>query len=82
MNDTALKSLEELFYQKIMLYNDLLNCFKEERESLVNIDMEKTLGDIQGKGRIKPKNKLYQTGNTITFRVRYRFKIIQRSPHF
>jgi flagellar biosynthesis/type III secretory pathway chaperone len=41
MNDTALKSLEELFYQKIMLYNDLLNCFKEERESLVNIDMEK-----------------------------------------
>lgn len=41
MNDNTLKSLEELFYQKIMLYNDLLNCFKEERESLVNIDMEK-----------------------------------------
>lgn len=41
MNDNTLKSLEELFYQKIMLYHDLLSCFKEEREALVNIEMEK-----------------------------------------
>ena len=40
MNDNKVKSLEELFYQKIMLYDDLLNCFKRERESLMNIDME------------------------------------------
>lgn len=40
MNDNTVKSLEELFYQKIMLYDDLLNCFKRERESLMNIDME------------------------------------------
>ena len=40
MNDNKVKSLEEIFYQKIMLYDDLLNCFKRERESLMNIDME------------------------------------------
>jgi len=40
MNDNTVQSLEKLFYQKIMLYDDLLSCFKREREFLMNIDME------------------------------------------
>ena len=40
MDDTIVQSLEKLFYQKIMLYNDLLDCLKRERESLLNIDLD------------------------------------------
>ena len=40
MDDTIMQSLEKLFYQKIMLYNDLLDCFKKERDSLVNINLD------------------------------------------
>ena len=41
MDDYIIQSLERLFYQKIVLYNDLLDCFKNERESLINIDLDK-----------------------------------------
>jgi len=41
MDDTIMRSLEKLLYQKIMLYNDLLDCFKKEREHLINIDVDK-----------------------------------------
>ena len=40
MDDTIVQSLEKLFYQKILLYNDLLDCFKREKESLLNIDLD------------------------------------------
>jgi hypothetical protein len=40
MDDTIIQLLERLFYNKIMLYNDLLHCFKKERESLLNIDVD------------------------------------------
>lgn len=40
MDDTIMQSLEKLFYQKILLYNDLLDCFKREKESLLNIDLD------------------------------------------
>jgi hypothetical protein len=33
--------IEKLFYKKIMLYNDLLHCFEEERMSLISIDLNK-----------------------------------------
>jgi hypothetical protein len=33
--------IEKKFYEKIMLYNDLLHCFRQESESLINIDLDK-----------------------------------------
>jgi hypothetical protein len=41
MEDHIIGSLERLLHEKIMLYNDLLHCFKEERESLIAIDLDK-----------------------------------------
>ena len=41
MDDSTIESLEKFFYQKIMLYDDLLDCFKKERESLINVDLDK-----------------------------------------
>ncbi len=34
-------TIEKLFYKKIMLYNDLLYCFEEERKSLIAIKINK-----------------------------------------
>jgi len=34
-------TIEKLFYKKIMLYNDLLYCFEEERRSLIAIKINK-----------------------------------------
>ena len=33
--------IEKHLYEKIMLYNDLLHCFRQESESLLNIDLDK-----------------------------------------
>lgn len=33
--------IEKLFFKKIMLYDDLLYCFKAERESLISINLDK-----------------------------------------
>jgi len=41
MEDTTSPVLEELLSGKILLYNDLLRCFMKERESLINIDLDK-----------------------------------------
>lgn len=41
MDDAIIHSLEKLFYKKIMLYNDLLHYFNKEKESLINIDLDK-----------------------------------------
>ena len=41
MDDTVMHSLERLLGKKILLYYDLLHCFKQERESLITIDLDK-----------------------------------------
>ena len=41
METPTVRLIEKLFYQKIMLYHDLLYCFKHERESLINLDLDK-----------------------------------------
>lgn len=41
MEASNVRLIEKLFYKKIMLYNDLLHCFKAERESLIRIDLDK-----------------------------------------
>jgi len=41
MDAITVDTIEKLFYKKIMLYNDLLYCFEEERKSLIKIDLNK-----------------------------------------
>lgn len=41
MEENEVRLIEKLFYKKIMLYNDLLHCLKEERESLISINLDK-----------------------------------------
>ncbi|MBU0986444.1 MAG: flagellar protein FlgN [Proteobacteria bacterium] len=41
MEGTVALMVENLYYQKIMLYNDLLHCLNEERASLIRIDLDK-----------------------------------------
>lgn len=41
MEDTIVQSIEKLICDKILLYNDLLHSFMEERDSLINIDLDK-----------------------------------------
>ncbi len=41
METPNVRLIEKLFYKKIMLYHDLLYCFKHERESLVSLDLDK-----------------------------------------
>ena len=40
MDDHYIYLLEKLFFKKIMLYHDLFNCFKKEKESLITIDLD------------------------------------------
>jgi len=48
MDKTIIQPLEQLFYRKIMLYSDLLDCFKKEREALVHMSLDE-LWSISGK---------------------------------
>ena len=41
MENDVIRLVETLFFKKIMLYNDLLHYFMEERESLISIDLDK-----------------------------------------
>jgi len=41
MENDVIGLVETLFFKKIMLYNNLLHYFKEERESLININVDK-----------------------------------------
>lgn len=40
MEETMAEFLEKSLYEKIFLYNDLLLCFKKEKEALANMDMD------------------------------------------
>ena len=37
---TSIQTLEDLFYEKILLYQDLVECLKKERDILINTDMD------------------------------------------
>ncbi len=52
MNTFTIDTIEKLFYKKIMLYNDLLYCFEEERKSLIRIDLNKLWGLSKEKDEI------------------------------
>ena len=41
MEEPIASLIEKMFYRKIMLYNDLLNNFYKERESLININLDR-----------------------------------------
>lgn len=41
MEETMVGFLEKSLYEKIFLYNDLLLCFKKEKEALVNMDIDR-----------------------------------------
>jgi flagellar biosynthesis/type III secretory pathway chaperone len=40
MDERIIQALENLIYEKIILYNDLLRCLEKERETLIKIDMD------------------------------------------
>jgi flagellar biosynthesis/type III secretory pathway chaperone len=40
MEEAIVEFLEKNLYEKIFLYNDLLLCFKKEKDALVNMDMD------------------------------------------
>jgi len=40
MEEAMAEFLEKSLYEKIFLYNDLLLCFKKEKEALANVDMD------------------------------------------
>jgi len=52
MEAFTVDTIEKLFYKKIMLYNDLLYCFEEERKSLIRIDLKKLWGLSKEKDEI------------------------------
>ena len=52
MEALTVDTIEKLFYKKIMLYNDLLYCFEEERKSLIRIDLNKLWGLSKEKDEI------------------------------
>jgi hypothetical protein len=52
MKALTIDTIEKLFYKKIMLYNDLLYCFEEERKSLIRIDLNKLWGLSKEKDEI------------------------------
>jgi len=52
MEAFTVDTIEKLFYKKIMLYNDLLYCFEEERKSLIRIDLNKLWGLSKEKDEI------------------------------
>jgi hypothetical protein len=41
MDHASLQLLETLFSRKIALYHDLRNCFRQERESLLQVDLDR-----------------------------------------
>jgi hypothetical protein len=40
MEEAMVEFLEKSLYGKIFLYNDLLLCFKKEKEALINMDLD------------------------------------------
>lgn len=40
MEEAMIEFYEKSLYEKILLYNDLLNCFNREKEALINMDLD------------------------------------------
>ena len=57
MGDTVMQPIERLLHKKIMLYYDLLHYFKQERESLTTIDLDKLWAISREKEEICAKIK-------------------------
>ena len=55
METPNVRLIEKLFYKKIMLYHDLLYCFKHERESLISLDLDKLWSILKEKEEICAK---------------------------
>lgn len=63
MEDTMIEFLEKGLHEEIFLYNELLNCFKKEREVLINMDLD-NLWNIS-----KEKNELCSNINSIEQKI-------------
>jgi len=57
MEEPIVRLIDKHFYNKIMLYNDLLHCLKYEREALINIDLDKLWSISEEKEEICSKIK-------------------------
>jgi hypothetical protein len=62
MDERIIQTLENLIYEKIILYNDLLHCLEKERETLIKIDMD-DLWEISKKRRNMLQGKCRSTGD-------------------
>lgn len=87
MEYSFVQMIENLFYQKILLYNDLLHCFKEERASLVQIDVDKLWPIAKEKEDLCDRiESIRQTIASAVFpdeerRPFHADEVIQRMPH-
>ena len=52
MDDTSIQALEKLFFRKISLYGDLVACLSDEREALLNVDLERLWSVAQEKEQL------------------------------
>ena len=66
METFAVDTIEKLFYKKIMLYNDLLYCFEEERKSLIRIDLNRLWGLSKEKDEICAQIKSIRREMSVT----------------
>jgi len=67
MEQIIVQSIEQMMNTKILLYNDLFHCFKQERDSLINIDLDKLWSISKEKEKIC--KKIYSVRQDITFAV-------------
>ena len=67
MEQIIVQTIEQMMNTKIRLYNDLFHCFKQERDSLINIDLDKLWSISQEKRQIC--KKIYSLRKDIIFAV-------------
>jgi FlgN protein len=63
MDTLTMDVIEKFFYEKIMLYNDLLHCFEAERKALIDIDINR-LWDLS-----KEKDEICETIKSIRMAI-------------
>ena len=67
MEQIIVQTIELMMNTKILLYNDLFHCFKKERDSLINIDLDKLWSISKEKEQIC--KKIYSIRQDIIFAV-------------
>ena len=65
MEQIIVQSIEQMINNKIQLYNDLFHCFKQERDFLINIDLDKLWSISREKEQIC--KKIYSVRQKIAF---------------